>query len=65
MKKPARNTERTKARKSAVKDLAPASRKAAGVKAGAVDAFATSPTTAARGGHEKWIEITSVAYYNK
>jgi hypothetical protein len=63
MKKQARNAERTKARKSAVKDLAPASRKAAGVKAGAFDAVATSPTTAARG--EKWIEITSVGYYNK
>ena len=65
MKKQIRNAERTKARTSAVKDLAPASRKAAGVKAGAVNAFATSPTTAARGGHEKWIEVTSLAYYDK
>ena len=65
MKKQIRNAERTKARTSAVKDLAAASRKAAGVKAGAFDAFATSPTTAARGGHEKWIEITSVGYYSK
>jgi hypothetical protein len=61
MKKQARGGERTKVRKSAVKDLAPATRKAAGVKAGAVDAFAATPTTGARGGHEKWIEVTSIS----
>ena len=49
MKKQARGAKRTKASKPVVKDLAPGSRKGAGVKAGAR-------------GHDKWIEINSVGY---
>ena len=62
MKKQSRTTARRKSQKrTPLNDLSPRAKKAAGVKAGAVDMFRTGSLEPVQGTHEKWIEISSVS----